>query len=1164
MGGFAWVPGGRRLVRWMLCPTLRVCAVCFASALTCYGQMDRGLITGIVTDSSGGVVPGVTVRATNLATNVAILGESDAKGNYTLNLLPPGEYKVSAEKTGFKTSEQAGILVHVSDRITVDFQLSAGEVTQTVEVQGAPPLLEASSSSLGTVIDNRQLQDLPLYGGNPLMLEVLAAGVAFDGNPQNSRTFDTTAAQITVNGGQTYSTSFQLDGVPDTWGLAPAFTPPAEDIQEYKVGTSSYDPSQGHSESAFVDVALKSGTNAFHGMGWFYFQNAALNANVYFNNGKPKPDYLYHRFGGNIGGPILKDRMFFFVGVSRLRENTPEPAFYTVPTAAERQGDFSALLALGPQYQIYDPATTRSLGNGFYSRDPFPNNIIPQGRFNPVGVNVMNYYPMPNAPGTADGTNNFNFAGGMEPDRYYDVVTRVDSVINEKQRVFGHVAISKRLDGPYRQFAPGASGNNLIYATRGAALDYIYTVNPQTVIDARYGFTRFLSNHTLSTAGFDASQVGLPNLNSAAGFPLISPTGYSPLNSEGGGDYDHANIHFFYGSVSRTAGNHQFQAGADFRVYQDNALTRGYANGAYYFGGSLNGPLTTAAASPLGPGAAGLLLGVLNNSGGAFNNASWAAQTRYAGLFFQDSWKAARNLTLNLGLRWEYEGPISDRYNRMNRGFAFNQPNPVAAQAMANYAAAPIPQIQPSQFQVNGGLLFAGVNGQPSGLYDALAHEFSPRLGLVYSFNPRTVVRGGYGIFFGQVGITTQRPLQTGFSATTPIVPSLDNDVTFVATLSDPFPNGFISPTGSSQGLSTFLGQSLSFVNPHPSAPYVQRWSLGVQRQLAANLMVEANYVGGHGVHLLAPGWGPQSVTLTGQQIDSIPNQYLSRLRVRDQATISALSRSVPNPFYNLMPSASLNTATTSVGQLLRPYPEFTSITTVNNTGHSSYNSLQVQVEQRFSQGFALRGNWTWSQTMEALQFLNAMDPAPSYVISPNDRTHRIAINGTYELPFGRGKRFGANATGLVNGLVGGWQIVSVYQLQSGSPLGFGDFILNDGASIRDIKLPRGKRTLQRWFNTDAFNRNSAEQLASELIIEPLRLSGVRGPGQNTMDFSLVKKTAIGERLHFDFRAECFNLMNHQWFSNPNTTPTSSAFGTITATNGNLPRTVQLGFVGNF
>jgi hypothetical protein len=1146
---------------------LRLSAIGLLSAMACFGQGARGAIMGVVTDDSGSLVPAATVRAVNVASNVSTTAESNSQGNYTLELLYPGDYRITASKEGFKTVERT-VTVRADDRLGLDIRLEVGAVTEKVVVEAGAPLLETETSSVGTVIDHRRIQDLPLIQGNPFMLEMLATGVIFNGNVAFTRPFDGAASTASINGSATYTVSFQLDGVADNWGRNPAYTPSVEFIQEYKVQTASYDASEGHSSSAWVDIALKSGTNQSHGSAYYYFQNPALNANLFFNNkaGQPKPDFLFNRFGGGIGGPIRKDKTFFFFGYERIRHNLPSPAVYTVPTDQERKGDFSSLLALGSQYQIYDPATIRPAANGRYSRDPFAGNVIPSSRLSSIAQKILGFYPEPNQAGSADAGSNFNFGSGIEPDHYYSISTRADQVISDKRRFFGRVVISKRQDGPYRNWAPGASGNNLFYKNRGGAADHVYSISPNTVLNLRYGYTRFTSQHILSTAGFDMTSLGFPaSLKSAispAGyiFPRISPSNYSSLDSETP-DGNFSDIHSFYGSVSRTIGMHTLKAGVDFRIYLVNNYSLGASSANYSFGSTYtNGPLDNSPASARGQDLASMLLGIA--TGGSVDvNDSYAARTRYAGVFLQDDWKVTRKLTVNLGLRWEYEGPIVERYTRSVGGFDYDASSPIEAQVKANYAANPIPQIPASQFQVKGGLLYAGVGGVPNGLYNALNREFAPRVGFAYSFNPKTVLRAGYGIFFDQIGITTQAPIQTGYNQQTTLVPSNDNGLTFIATLANPFPSGLLKPVGNSQGLTTFLGKSISFVYPTPSAPYTQRWSIGVQRELAARLMIDVSYVGSRGTHLLSPGWSSQSTSLTGRPLDFIPLQYLSPILTRDQATINRLTANVPNPFYPLLPGTSLSGTTVALNQLLMPYPQFTGVTAVTNDGFSWYHSLQTQVQRRFSNGFTAMGSFTWSKNMEALQFLNNADARPSRAVSPNDRPLREVVNGIYELPFGKGKRIGSSLRGVAGKLAEGWQLNVIYERQSGDPLGFGNFIFTGDAS--NIAYGRDQRSPDHWFNISGFDRNTADQLSFNIRYTSLRFSGVRGDGISYLNFSVVKKVKVTEKFSGDIRCEFFNALNHTVFSDPDTTPTSSTFGMVTSS-AQLPRTIQFGAVMRF
>lgn len=1132
------------------------CAVLFST--TCLvAQGDRGFITGVVRDSSGAIVPGAVVRASNVDTNVPMTAVSNDQGVYTLSLLLAGRYSIRVDKEGFKTTEEQSVVVRVNDRLNLDFILQVGQMADVITVAGNVSLLDTASSSIGTVIDNRRIQDLPLLHGNPFMLQFLTPGITFSGNVAFTRPFDSAAGESSVNGSKTRSVEFQLDGTADTWGRSPAYTPSVEFIQEYRVQTASYDASEGHTSGATVNVSLKSGTNQWHGSAYDYLQNRVLNANLFFNNkaGQPRPAYSFNRWGATAGGPIRKDRTFFFMGYEGIRHKLPDPRVLTVPNDAQRKGDFSSLLALGSQYQIYDPATTRSEGNGRFSRAPFPGNIIPSSRFNSVGKAILDAYPDPNQPGSADGAANFQWGEGVEPDRYWTTTTRIDHNLSERRRLFGRLVLSKRQDGPYREYFPGASGNNLFYRNRGANIDYIDTLNPQTVLNLRYGYTRFTAIHNLSTSGFDIASLGFPqSLKDAIDpralvFPTISIAGYQGLNTETE-DGKFADIHSFLATVSQTRGKHILRFGGDFRMYLDNEYNFGAGSGTYSFNtGYTNGPFDNSPSSPLGQGVAGVLLGI-PDTGRIDRNDSFAARTPYFGLFLQDDWKVTSRLTLNIGLRYEYEGAITERYDRSVRGFAYSAASPIEIAARENYALQPIPQISPEDFQVKGGLMFANTPGASRGLWYAPATNLMPRVGFAFSFNPRTVIRGGYGLFFDQIGITTNLPIQTGFSQETAFVPTIDNGLSFRATLSNPFPDGLLAAAGNRNGLSTFLGRSISFYPASPRTPYNQRWSFGLQRELMGRIGLDVTYVGNRGTAIQ-----------TSRQLDGIPNQYLSKLRVRDQATIDLLSKAVPNPFYPLLPGTGLSGTTVALSQLLRPYPQYTGVTALTNDGYSWYHGLQTRVERRFSGGYTLMGAWTWSKNMEAVSFLNPMDTRPERVISANDRTHRIVINGVWELPFGPGRRYLSQAPGLIGKLLEGWQLDGILQHQTGDPLGLGDFLYS--GNPEDIVLPAGQRRPEKWFNAANFERNSRNQLASNVRYQSSLFSGLRADGLDYLDLSAIKKTKLTEGISLDFRSEFVNALNHTVFEKPDTNPTSSTFGVVTAAKA-LPRTIQFGLILRF
>jgi len=1141
--------------------------VCFliAALPACFAQGDRGLITGVVRDTSGAVLPAATVRAVHAATNTTTTAETNAQGIYTIGLLQPGLYRVIVERTGFKRVEREGIEVRVNDRITLDVVLQVGEVTESVKVEARASLLETASSSMGVVIDNRRIRDLPLVHGNPLMLQFLAPGITFNGNPSFTRPFDGAAAVSSVNGAKQGGMSFALDGVVNQGETkGPAYQPSVEFIQEYKVETAGYDASQGNASAGWVNISLKSGTNDFHGSAYLYLQNRALNANSFFNNlaGQPKAPYAFNRPGATIGGPIFKNRTFFFFGYERIKHNLPSPGVYTVPTPAEKGGDFSQLLALGPAYQIYDPLSTTPAGNGRYQRLPFAGNVIPSSRINPIGKAVAGFYPDPNQPGSADGGENFSFGGGIEPDRFYSISTRVDHNISTLQRLFGRVVLTRRRDGPYRNYFPNVSGNNYISKNRGAAFDYVYTLNPKTVLNLRYGYTRYYVTHDPETKGFDLTSLGFPAafadaINPANHIlPYFNISGFQGFLSEqiDGRFYD---IHSFDGSVSRAQGKHFLRMGAEYRSYRFNTFNRGWGSGQFTFGQAyVNGPLDNSPLAPRGQGLAALLLGI--PSGGLIdNNDSFAGRNSWSSVFIQDDWKVSPKLTVNVGLRYEYESAPVERFNRSVAGFDFNAASPVAAAAQAAYAANPIPELPPSQFRVNGGLTFPGASEASRQIWSAPNKNFMPRFGFAYSLTSNTVLRGGYGIFYDFIGVTSGwSPIQTGFNQQTALVPSLDNGVTYQATLSNPFPGGIARASGSAQGLATFLGKNVSFFFQNPRSPYNQKWSFGVQHQFAANWLLDLSYVGSRGTALT-----------TSRELNGIPTQYLSRLPVRDQATIDRLSRQVPNPFANLLPGTTLNSTTISASQLLRAYPQFTSVTTVTNEGYNWYHGLQTYMEKRFSAGYTFMASWTWSKNMEATTFLNQADPRPERVISDFDRTHRFVLNGIYELPFGKGRRFAAGVRGPMGKIIEGWQINGVYQLQSGQPLGIGptgalgNFIYY-GDPTR-IVLSRSERTREHWFNTAGFETDPRRQPDSNLRLQSSRFSGLRAAPLNFLDCSALKRTSITERLSVDFRAEFINALNHTVFNPPDTNPTSRNFGVVTSAVA-VPRTIQFGIIARF
>jgi hypothetical protein len=570
-------------------------------------------------------------------------------------------------------------------------------------------------------------------------------------------------------------------------------------------------------------------------------------------------------------------------------------------------------------------------------------------------------------------------------------------------------------------------------------------------------------------------------------------------------------------------------------------------SGSFSFSSWVNGPLDNSPSAPLGPGLAAELLGLPSQSSSLPVNASYASMNKAWAAFFQDDWKLTSRLTLNLGLRYELETPTTERFNRTVLGFDATVASPIQAAAKANYALNPIPEVPVDQFKVLGGLTFAGAGGNPRGLWQMDRNNFMPRVGLAYSLNSKTVVRGGFGLFYDMIGVQRRAVNQTGFSRTTYFVGSVDNGQTFTSDLYNPYPTGINWPAGASGGLGTNMGNSISFFNTGLRVPYGQRWQFGIQRQLPGKTVVEVAYVGNRGKSLVV-----------SQSLDSLPRQYLSTAPLRDQKTIDFLSAQVPNPFYPLLPRTSLSGSTVSRSQLLMPYPQFTGLSRENNSGLSWYNALQTRFDRRMDRGLMLSVAWTWSKLIDATSYLNSTDALPSRVISDQDRPHHVSVTGIYQLPVGRGRKWGSSMPGVLNKVFGDWQVQTAWQFQSGAAIGFGNFLLKPGMTIKDIPLPGSERTPQRWFNTAAFVTASAQQLGSNLVANSVRFTGIRAARMNMLDLSAVKNIAITERVRLQLNNMWVNAMNHAQFSPPNTTPTSSAFGQVGST-AQWPRIIEFG-----
>jgi hypothetical protein len=1122
-------------------------------------QEARGTLQGRVSDSTGAVVPGATVEVANVATGVAISTTSNEEGNYRVPFLIPGTYRITVTLQGFSKFVSQNVDVHVAEVLVVDATLQPGQISDEVTVSAATTAVDTASAGLGQVVDARRISELPIREGTAVELVILAPGVQNTTDLRSRKAaFNNGLSQWSSDGAGEKRNDFTIDGVANVAADRVAYSPPSAAVEEFKIQTATYDAAVGNAMGATVNLVTKSGTNNLRGQVYEWFRGAKFDAKNYFDEkaGRPKRDYKDNRFGAAVGGPIARGRTFYFGNVEANPFEVPQPITLTVPTAKMRTGDLSELLALGSQYQIYDPATIRPHPTlaGRFTREPFPGNIIPQNRIDPVAAKILEYYPLPNQGGTSDGANNYTNPTAVAFETYYTATMRIDHNLSDRHRVYGRFSWDFWEEEKDDRFDNLATGIFLNRKNRVFALDDAYTLKNNLLMNVRGGFTRQLFPERRRSQGFDLASLGFaPALVSLAPaalatFPNITFDGYQAFSPwESGDGFFTTDVYNVTGSLIWLVGNHNLKFGTEYRRYVEHSsrFPTAVSPTISFSTTWTRGPLDNSAAAPRGQDFASFLLGY--PTGGTMSRAAeYNERSGVLAFYAHNDWRVRHNLTLNLGLRWEYESPLTEQEDRMISGFDLTTPLPIADSVRANYARNPIPQVPVADFQVRGGVLYPDTGG-PDQAWKGVYSNIMPRAGFSWQPEAKTAVRGGYGLFYDVLGPNRISVNQTGYSRQTALTPSLNNGQSFVATLANPFPGGLLEPVGSDLGLMTNVGLGVSF--PYVGevrTPRTHRWSVGIQRELPWRFLVEGTYVGSYSEHI------PVSVDL-----NAVPGQYFSTSPVRDDATNNFLTQQVPNPFAGLLPGTNINGANVSRSQLLRAYPQFTGVSASETIGTSDYTSFQTRLERRMANGFTVQVAYTWSKTMTETGFLNAFDEELERVIGPFDRTHVFVTSGLVELPFGRNRRWGRAWTGVMEGVLGGWQVSYLFRAQSGAPLGFGNFLFASGATIDDVVLPGGDRSEDRWFNTAAFNRVSAQQLVSNVRTQPTRFGEVRGPGYAVLDLGFLKNVEMGGRLRLQLRAEVYNALNRANFGNPNTGVTNSAFGTITAQNG-LPRQLQL------
>ncbi|MBI1765498.1 MAG: TonB-dependent receptor [Acidobacteria bacterium] len=1172
---------------------------------TANAQDTSALLTGAVTDPQGAVVANAKVIVSDIRTGVAKTVTTNSAGAYFVPGLQPGEFTVSAEAQGFQKLTKRGLRLEIGQRATVDLQLTVGGTEMTVEVSSAAVLLQAESSALEQGVEQKLVENLPLIDQNVMQLVQITPGVV-SGNPSNpaaigligNRSFFD--SNFSVNGGRGSTNDVLVDGVANTIGdfNGVGATPPARAVQEFKVVSGALSAEYGRTGGGVVTYATRPGGSRYHGSVFEFHQNSEFNANGWFNNKNriARVSNRRNHFGADFSGPVDipklyngKNKTFFFFNYEGRRNRDPVGTLLTVPTLAQRNGDFSDTRnRAGALISIYNPWTTRNAPGSTtqFIRDQFAGNKINCAALNPatnksfcdpVAVAALKFYPEPNrAADDTGGSNNYVAAGTNILDQnYYSI--RVDHNFSSKQSVYVRWTRMRRDD---EQFNPlgniAGNGRVVIDKFTHAVINHSYTLSNSLFNNFRYGYVRSHANQVPFGTGFDPTTLGLPRYLKDNAAVLQFPTfnlgangfSYSALGSRGFNNQPRDTT-TVADTVTKVWGKHTLKPGFEFRLIRFHPFQVFDTTGNFSFNASYTQADPNVGSTSSGWGLASFLLGAY--AAGA-NQAIYEYGTpltiyhRYAAGFVQDDWRVRRNLTLNLGLRWDLETGTGESSDRLT-AFDFRAPAPVNTPAVRAALGR----------DVNGLLRFVD-KGEAEWAADK--KRFAPRLGAAWQLNNKTVVRAGYALTYLPVSVEVLGSV--GFNYTI----SSDQPDTRIPQnlLSNPFPTGIPAIIGKSRGAASLLGQGITAVEDRIGSSYNQLWNLAVQRQLGKALLAQAAYVGSHGVRLPL-----NSFNLN--QLDPA-NQTLGN---------TALAQLVTNPFNGVItdPLSALSRSTVARSALLRPFPQYTTIAysrPLANLGGSSYHGLQLSLQKRFSQGLSFLGHYTWSKTMDTggtgsgiaftdtTNIQNIYNIRDEWSLSTQDVPHRFQFTWHYELPFGYRRQLLSKLPRALDAVIGGWQVSGTYTWQQGTPLalvatnrlGLGNSVQR--VSVRagqDPKLDNGTardnvRNNLAWFNTAAFFNANDEITAcpgaptgddrSKCFVfgnASRTLGSVRRDNYVNLDAVMGKTFRISEKVNFEFRGEFFNAFNRVVFATPTTSVNDPQFGRVT----NIltpPRRVQL------
>ncbi len=1119
----------------------------FTSA--CFAQQGGGTISGTASDPTGALVAGAKIEVRNVGTNAVFQTTTNSSGFYTAPGMPVGEYAVSITAEGFKRTVRSGITLQVDQKAVVDFTLVIGTLAESVEVVGQAALVDASSATVGKVVENRRIEELPLNGRNTLALTLLTPGVR--SNAASSSGFGDRGVEVTsvsINNGPTAMNGQVLDGGNNvqTYLGDVNMNPAVDAVEEFKVQTNTMSAEFGFTAGGVVNLATKSGTNKIHGTAYEFLRNDKFDARNAFATAKGK--FRYNQFGASAGGPIVRNKTFLFGNWEEWRFQKANPKIVSLPTVRQKGGDFSELFdASGKPITIYDPATTAASpsGTGFI-RLPFAGNIIPTNRLDPVSLNVQKYYPDPNRAPSDPFTNSNNYQRNVDEGRNSRQFTfKADHRFSDRNGMFFRY-------GRFHHFTDSGAANvaGSIYpdpvvskrddslTNQNFLLSDTHTFAPTLINEFRLGVTRSYFPFQVRSFGQDIpTKLGLPPIVPNDVIPLFGNG--TPAFNTGTAGVRGATAWQIFDMMSRIHGSHTMKFGVEHRISRGNNFQRSNPSGSFSFSGTL----TANPQSPTGTGStyASFLLGevasanVTRHVGAAFQGFSTS-------FFFNDDWKVSRKLTINLGLRYDYQQQPVERWNGMsNIDLSLKIPG--------------------TDFY--GQTVYAGVDGQPRVFRKTDSKNFAPRLGMAYDIfgSGHTVFRAGFAGFYPSIFNSNFFGNPAGFSTTQTDYTSSGGSNFRAFRLRDGFPSAPIQPKGPALGPAAFLGQGVSLEESDGRTPMSLQWNASLQQQLAKTWLIDIGYSANRGFGFLGSGY----------DFNQMDPQYNS--------LGLALQNAVPNPYAGKVPGT-LGAATITRAQSLRPYPYYSGIG-IRNPHYGAFMShlLLLSVEKRMSNGFTMLLSYPGGKLIsngnmrEVVSFAAEAAPAGGLQngkydrtsdrsVDPRDVSQRAVVSALYELPFGKGKMF-HSTNPVLSRILGGWQVNTIGTMQTGRPLsvtGANNFLANRPNST-GISAKLDNPTVQRWFDTTQFVNPPNFTYGNVGRMLP----DVREPGTVNWDLSFIKNTGINERFHLQFRAEMFNFMNHvnlgrpaTGFSpGPNGLNTSGSFGVITSADD--ARIIQFG-----